>query len=56
MADPMRFMAVLDDGSVLKSSNEPAEVQGAAEKHMEEGGKAVHLYQHVFSMEARDGD
>ena len=27
--DPLRFMAVLDDGSVLKSSNEPAEVQGA---------------------------
>lgn len=55
MIDPMRFMSRLDDGSVLTESNDPQEVQRAAEEHAEaHPDQAVHLYQHVFSVKRSD--
>ena len=58
MADPMRFLALLPDGRTLKSSQDPQEVQRAAEEYAAEHmGEGVHLYQHVITVEASpDGD
>lgn len=58
MTDPKRFIARLDDESVLAASNEPKEAQDAAEayaeKHPTEG---VHLYQHVLTVQrSADGN
>lgn len=64
MPDPSRFVAMIVDGEggvvglqVLRHSNDPQEVQRAAEAYAERTREPVHLYQHVISVQvSEDGN